>query len=48
MIFEATLTILVIVCICKIIDMERDQQRKADRTIEENKKFREKTKRLNK
>lgn len=48
MIFEAAFTILVIVCICKIIDLERDQQREADRMIEENKKFREKTKRLNK
>ena len=48
MIFEAALTILVIVLICKIIDLERDQQREADRIIEEDKKFREKTKRLNK
>ena len=48
MIFEAAITILVIALICKIIDLERDQQREADKIIEENKKFREKTKQLNK
>ena len=41
MMFEAAFTILVIVLICKIIDMERDQQREADRMIEENRKIKE-------
>lgn len=39
MIFEAAFTILVIVLICKIIDMERDQQREADRMIEKKRKI---------
>ena len=48
MIFEAVFTILVIVCICKIIDIERDNQREADRMIDKNRKIKEKIKEMNK
>ena len=48
MIFEAAFAILAIVFVCKIIDIERDNQREAEKWIEENRKFKEKMKEINK